>query len=214
MGPTVIRWYADRAVLVSVPPGVRPVDVGGRLESRVDCRVRVGLDTVLVESRRPDPGLLDRVRRALAAEGRAGEPAGGQPPPVLREMPATYSGEDLAAVAEAVGLTASELIERHRGTTWVVAMIGFAPGFGYLRPEDEDPLWSLVDRRPSPRERVPAGSIAVAAGMSAVYPHDMPGGWQLIGRTDVRLFDVGCSTGPSLLRAGDRVRFTASAGER
>jgi KipI family sensor histidine kinase inhibitor len=190
------------------------MDIAGVLASLVDCRVRVGLDTVLVESKRPDPSMLERTRSALAREGRAEEVAVESQLTQVLNIRARYGGEDLAAVSDAAGLTPSDLVELHYGTTWVVAMIGFAPGFGYLRPEDDNPLWSLIERRPSPRERVPAGSIAVAAGMSAVYPHDMPGGWQVIGHTDVRLFDAARSAGPSILRTGDRVRFTpAAAGE-
>jgi allophanate hydrolase subunit 1 len=87
-------------------------------------------------------------------------------------------------------------------------MMGFAAGFGYRVPEGPWLLdWSSVARRDRPRDRVPAGSVALAAGMSAVYPEEMPGGWQLLGHTSARLFDAANASSPSLLRPSDTVRF-------
>ncbi len=90
-------------------------------------------------------------------------------------------------------------------------MMGFAAGFGYLVPTGPSLLdWSAVARRDRPRDRVPAGSVALAAGMSAVYPEAMPGGWHLIGQTSVRMFDATDAGSPSLLHPGDLVRFIGS----
>jgi KipI family sensor histidine kinase inhibitor len=120
------------------------------------------------------------------------------------ELPARYDGPDLAAVADLLGLSVEALVARHVATRWVVAAVGFSPGFGYLRPDD--PSFAGVPRRSDPRPRVPAGSIAVAAGLGAVYPSASPGGWQLLGRTDAVLFDVD-RLPPARLAVGDVVRF-------
>jgi KipI family sensor histidine kinase inhibitor len=85
-----------------------------------------------------------------------------------------------------------------------VAALGFSPGFGYLTTTD--PLFAQVARRPDPRRRVPAGSVALAAGMCAVYPSPTPGGWQLIGSTKATLFDSEVRP-PNLLVVGDLVQF-------
>ncbi len=103
-----------------------------------------------------------------------------------------------------LGLPVVEVVRRHREAAWTVATVGFSPGFGYLTTED--PLFAGVGRRADPRPRVPRGSVALAAGMSAVYPSATPGGWQLIGSTTAALFDVHAER-PALLRVGDRVQF-------
>jgi len=103
------------------------------------------------------------------------------------EIPATFDGEDLPDVAERWGTTVAETVDRLTGTPLTVAFCGFAPGFAYLTAPD----WAVeVPRRATSRERVPAGSVALAAGFSGVYPRPSPGGWQLIGTTDAVLWDV------------------------
>jgi KipI family sensor histidine kinase inhibitor len=119
------------------------------------------------------------------------------------EIPVRYDGADLADVAELTGLAAREIVERHSRSGWTVAFCGFAPGFGYLVADTD---WPQVPRRGNPRTRVPAGSVALAAEFSGVYPRESPGGWQLIGRTDRAVFDLGRNP-PALLRPGVRVRF-------
>lgn len=120
----------------------------------------------------------------------------------LVEVPVTYDGEDLGDVGSLLGCDADEVVRRHTAQEWVVAFCGFAPGFGYLTaPGDWD-----MPRRSSPRTRVPAGSVALAGEFSGVYPRESPGGWQLIGRTELAVFDI--SRDPAaLLRPGNRVRF-------
>lgn len=98
-----------------------------------------------------------------------------------------YDGEDLAEVAELLGVSPAEVIARHQRARWQVAFSGFAPGFGYLA--GDDPLFD-VPRRSSPRTRVPVGSVALAGEFTGVYPRSSPGGWQLIGRTDAVLWDL------------------------
>ena len=136
----------------------------------------------------------------LASSDLADAHAGSRP---VVTIPVRYDGLDLSSVAEACGLSVAEVVARHSGIEYFVYMMGFAPGFAYLG--DLDPALR-VPRRASPRTRVPRGSVAVAGGQTAVYPHDTPGGWHLIGTTDVAMFDPGRDP-PSLLRSGDRVRF-------
>ncbi|NHC25132.1 allophanate hydrolase subunit 1 [Nocardioides sp. IC4_145] len=126
-------------------------------------------------------------------------------PPVgdLVEVPVTYDGEDLDAVAEAWGVTATEVVERHASLTFVAAFCGFAPGFAYLAGLPEE---LAVPRLDSPRPRVPAGSVALAGTWCGVYPTSSPGGWRIIGRTDVGLWDARREP-PALLPPGTRVVF-------
>jgi KipI family sensor histidine kinase inhibitor len=121
------------------------------------------------------------------------------------EIPVLYDGHDLHDVAALTGLTPEDVVTAHTDTLWTVAFGGFAPGFFYL--VDGDPRLH-VPRRPSPRTRVPAGSVGVAGGFSGVYPRESPGGWQLIGRTDQVMWDT-ARRPPALLAAGTRVRFVA-----
>ncbi len=120
------------------------------------------------------------------------------------EIPVRYTGEDLEAVAERLGLSRAELIERHTGSDYLAAFAGFAPGFVYLA--GGDPCFHGMPRRAAPRVRVPAGSVAVAGDFSAVYPSDSPGGWQLLGVTPLRMWDMDRAE-PALVRPGFRVRF-------
>lgn len=120
------------------------------------------------------------------------------------ELPIVYDGEDLPAVARAVGLTVDEVASRHAACTWTVAFTGFAPGFGYLVSND----WPYdVPRRATPRTRVPAGAVGLAGEFAGAYPRATPGGWQLIGTTSATLFDPDAAH-PALLVPGTRVRFT------
>jgi len=121
------------------------------------------------------------------------------------EIPVTYDGPDLETVAQLTGLGVEEVVARHTRSTYVVAFIGFAPGFAYLVGGDQR---LRVSRRAEPRERVPGGSVAIAGPYSGVYPRESPGGWQLIGRTEVSLFDVDRHP-PALLGAGNHVRFAS-----
>jgi KipI family sensor histidine kinase inhibitor len=124
----------------------------------------------------------------------------------LVRIPVVYDGPDLAEVADRSGLSAAEVIAAHTGPTWRVAFAGFAPGFAYLVGGDGR---LAVPRRESPRTRVPPGSVALAAGYSAVYPRASPGGWQLIGHTDSAMWDL-TRDPPALLRPGQRVQFSAA----
>lgn len=122
------------------------------------------------------------------------------------EIPVAYGGAhgpDLEDVARACGLTAADVVLRHVAVEYRVCFIGFLPGFPYLGPLD--PALRLP-RRSSPRRSVPPGSVAIAGEYAGIYPSPSPGGWHLLGRTDVTLFDPALDP-PARLAPGRRVRF-------
>jgi KipI family sensor histidine kinase inhibitor len=123
--------------------------------------------------------------------------------PALVTIDVVYDGDDLAEVAATVGCSIEDLIELHGRPEYVVAFCGFSPGFGYLTGLDDR---LVLPRRQRPRTSVPAGSVAVAAGYTAVYPASSPGGWHLLGRTDRVVWDVDRDP-PALLAPGTPVRF-------
>jgi len=123
--------------------------------------------------------------------------------PTHHRIPVRYNGVDLESVATATKLTAEQVIELHSARTYTVDLLGFVPGWAYL--SELDPRLQ-IPRRPQPRPRVAGGSVAIAATQTGVYPLDTPGGWHIIGNTDVVLFDPSRDP-PSLLKAGDTVRF-------
>lgn len=144
--------------------------------------------------------LRDRVRRLLS-ELRS-TPGGLTTGPPLT-VPVRYDGPDLEEVAARTGLTPAEVAARHAAPEYEVALLGFVPGFVYLSGLDPR---LVLPRRASPRTRVPAGSVAIAGAQTGIYPAATPGGWHLIGHTDVRLFDPERDP-PMTVRVGDRVRF-------
>jgi len=137
--------------------------------------------------------LVKAPRRAPTADGRT------------VEIPTHYDGPDLVETAERSALSVQELIALHSGREYRAFFLGFLPGFAYCGVLDPR---IVAPRLLRPRERVPAGSVAIADGQTSVYPFDSPGGWRLVGRTDVRMFDV-TRESPTLIRPGDRVRFVA-----
>lgn len=158
-----------------------------------------GARTILLsfDARVTEPSALAaRIRRIDLSERsvRAGETI---------EIPVTYDGEDLEDVARLLGWSVAELIRRHGAATYTVAFTGFAPGFAYMTADD--PALE-VPRRTSPRTRIPAGAVALGGKFSGIYPSDSPGGWQLIGRTTLKMWDTGRMP-PALLAPGNRVRF-------
>lgn len=135
---------------------------------------------------------------------RDAEPQPGARPDAGRiEVPVHYDGPDLAEVADLTGLSERELVDAHSAQEWTVAFCGFAPGFGYMVGSDER---LHVPRRANPRTKVPPGAVALAGGFSSVYPRESPGGWQLIGHTDVVAWDL-TRDPPALFSPGVRVRF-------
>ncbi|HEX6629013.1 MAG TPA: 5-oxoprolinase subunit PxpB [Gemmatimonadaceae bacterium] len=118
-------------------------------------------------------------------------------------IPVRYDGVDLESVAAATKLTAEQVIELHTARTYTVDLLGFVPGWAYLSELDQR---LQIARRPQPRPRVARGSVAIAATQTGIYPLDTPGGWHIIGNTNTALFDPSRDP-PSLLKAGDTVRF-------
>ena len=119
------------------------------------------------------------------------------------EIPTRYEGPDLAETAALSDLSTHELVKLHSGREYRAFFLGFLPGFAYCGTLDPRIVAPRLER---PRERVPAGSVAIADSQTSVYPLDSPGGWRLIGRTEMPLFDPAKET-PSLIVPGDRVRF-------
>lgn len=174
--------------------GVRDVVAGMRtLVVHVDP-LRCDLDRVVAVMEAPDADAVGAARTTAS----------------LIEIPVRYGGEigpDLDVVATASGLSRDDVWRRHASTEYVVCFLGFLPGFPYLGRLD--PALCLP-RRSTPRTRVPAGSVAIAGEYTGIYPWESPGGWHVIGRTDVTLFDASRPR-PTLLSPGDRVRFVPVA---
>jgi inhibitor of KinA len=154
----------------------------------------------------------DRTRPALGSRpGRLGSrpgPLGPGSTSVTHEIPVRYGGSDgpdLAAVASATGLSEEAVVRLHTAAVYRVFMLGFLPGFAYMAPIDSR---IALPRLGTPRARVPVGTVAIAGRQTGIYPMESPGGWHLIGRTDVRPMEPGRSD-PFLFKPGDHVRFTA-----
>ncbi|MGC9398758.1 MAG: 5-oxoprolinase subunit PxpB [Anaerolineae bacterium] len=203
------------------------VEFGNRVDARLTARVHA-LDALLTPDTLPgfietvptyrallvryDPCVCpaDEVEAALGAHLDAWaeiEPPEGR----LIEIPVRYGGDagpDLASVAQHAGLSPAEVIRLHTAPTYRVAMLGFAPGFAYLQGLDPR---IAAPRLETPRTCVPSGSVGIAGGQTGVYALDTPGGWRILGRTDLALFDP-AREAPFLLQAGDRVRFIAEDG--
>jgi KipI family sensor histidine kinase inhibitor len=203
----VIRALAagDAAVLLEPASGrpaalaaaIRAAELPGVLD------VIPGAATVLVTF---EPGALhpdELARQADRLSPDAPRPGGQQP---AIEIEVCYDGPDLPEVAAITGLTVPEVIERHQAGRYEVGWLGFSPGFGYLT--GLDPVLAVVARLDTPRLAVPAGSVAIAGGLSAVYPAASPGGWRIIGRAGARLWDAERDP-PALLAPGVPVRFRA-----
>ncbi|MGN6677399.1 MAG: 5-oxoprolinase/urea amidolyase family protein [Streptosporangiaceae bacterium] len=164
-----------------------------------------GACTVLVIA---EPGGWDPAELAsVIGQLPAGDSSAGDGTEI--QIPAVYDGPDLADVARLSGLSVGDVTEAHSRAAYTVGWLGFAPGFGYLT--GLDPMLAGVPRLPSPRVSVLAGSVAIAGGMSAVYPSASPGGWRLIGHTTTKMWDPGREP-PAVLAPGQRVRFIPQPG--
>jgi len=211
-----IRECGESMLLVELEPAIDPVVneraivLAARLRQRGARGVRdvaPGYCTIGVHF---DPLQTDlaALEHAIQAEFAAIETldAIADRPPI--EIPVQYggaAGPDLTAVAHFAGCSEDEVIARHTQRIYRVYMLGFVPGFSYMGRVDPS---IAAPRHRVPRERVPAGSVGIAGGQTGVYPVESPGGWQLIGHTTTVMFDAARSR-PSLLSAGDLVRFVA-----
>lgn len=213
----LIEPFGDGAVLVTLGRRVDP-DLAARaqeLAARLDelAVTRPGLRravpahaSVLVPF---DPLVVSledvfALARSTIARASAGAPATASSSTI--DIPVRYGGADgpdLDEVAERGGLRPADVVELHAGATYRVLFLGFAPGFAYLGGL---PPALELSRRTTPRERVPAGSVAIAGLQTAVYPRALPGGWHLIGRTETVLFDP-LADPPSRFQPGATVRF-------
>lgn len=202
----VLRIAGDAAVLIETPTAEQRerldeallADPPAGLVEQVP-----GLRTLLLAF--TSPAFLNDALPRLRALDVRNLPAAHPHPDHHVELLVRYDGPDLADVAQHLGLEVDEVIDRHTGQTWRVAFTGFTPGFGYLTSATNG---MAVPRLPTPRTRVPAGSVALADGFTGVYPRSSPGGWRLIGTTDARLWDTE-RTPPALLAPGTTVTFRA-----
>jgi inhibitor of KinA len=210
-----IDAMGESAVLVTLGTQIDPI-VGARaraLAGAVDADPRLGravpayasvlvpFDPVALSVSEATAIVGELVEAVDDAEPRAGPSAGG-----LVEVPVRYGGADgpdLDDVARAQGLRAEDVVAIHASVEYTAWFLGFAPGFAYLGPV---PASIVTPRLDVPRPRVPAGSVAIAGAQTAIYPTETPGGWRLIGRTDVRPWDA-TRDPPALILPGDRVRF-------
>lgn len=202
--------------MLSLPPGMdeatsgRAIAIAHGITRTLGGRLRdvvVGYHTVTVyfDPLAIDPEALKEDLAALAATTAEGSVIVG----AHLEVPVCYGGElgpDLEEVAEATSLSPDGVIALHTSREYRVFVIGFVPGFAYMGPLARE--LASIGRRPAPRTRVPAGSVAIAGGQTGIYPTETPGGWRIIGRTPIRPFDE-ARTPPVLFAAGDRVRFRA-----
>ena len=203
----------DAALVVELPSRIDPdisdaaLAVAAAVRRRCAASVLdvvVGYCTVTVyfDPLRVDPEALEGEIREIAGTA-SREKLSARP---LLDVPVCYGGDegpDLGSVAAAAGVTEEEAVAIHCATTDRVYVVGFMPGFAYMAPVD--PRLALP-RRASPRTRVPAGSVAIAAGQTGIYPLETPGGWHLIGRTPLKPYDPARAE-PFSFSPGDRVRF-------
>ncbi|SIS73067.1 5-oxoprolinase subunit PxpB [Alicyclobacillus vulcanalis] len=221
-GSVQLEWMGDQALLLRLPEHVA-IETGEALDRLLALREALirelgdaqGIDDVTLGYRSvavyadfdevsPEE-LLIRARRAIGRAGARGGPVGGK---AIVTLPVVYGGAygpDLDEVAERTGLLPEDVIRLHQEGSYRVAMIGFSPGFAYLIGLPER---LRVPRRKTPRSRVERGSVGIAGFQTGVYSFATPGGWQIIGRTPLGLFDVKRNP-PSLLAPGDEVRFRA-----
>jgi KipI family sensor histidine kinase inhibitor len=214
--------FGDSAVLLTLFDRVDPTPTA-RAQSIADAVDRVRAAQLAIGRRVPalasvlvpfDPLAIDTetvvgiVEAAVRVSGQADSDAayGSGPAREPIEIAVRYGGQDgpdLDAVASLHGLRPRDVVELHAGAIYDVLFLGFAPGFAYLGGL---PPAVATPRRATPRARVPAGSVGIGGEHTGIYPLAMPGGWQLIGRAEARLWDV-TRPSPALLGPGDRVRF-------
>ena len=211
-----IHPYGDSALLVNFEQRIAP-EINARvldLDEAIDsaglpgiafripayCSLTVGYDPMVVP--------FETLREQIAALARSVATAGEQRPSRKLKIPACYEEPyalDIEDVSRQTGLSRQEIIDLHTGTKFRVYMLGFLPGFAYMGRLQEVLACS---RKATPRVRVPAQSVGLAGFQTGIYPSEAPGGWQIIGRTPLRVFD-GAKEDPFFFRPGDEVAFEA-----
>lgn len=197
---------AFSAAVMALDERLRAAPFEGLVETMPSFRsLLVRYEPLTLAGEDVEAALLDILRGGGA---KAAEQAHGR----LWRFPVAYGGEDgpdLAEVAQRTGLSETEVVRRHSEVEHRVYMLGFLPGAPFLGGVPEE---LNLPRRPEPRLEVPARSVAIAVGLSVIYPVVSPGGWSLLGRTPVRLFDPAAAE-PALLSPGDRLRFEPVSAE-
>ncbi|MDQ6877801.1 MAG: 5-oxoprolinase subunit PxpB [Candidatus Dormibacteraeota bacterium] len=179
----------------------RAIALAAALKKRRDVRQAIaGYASVTVHFD-PDQATHDSLASAIKRLAAKRPPM--LEPGRLHRIPVTYDGPDMQAASAQLALSAEKIVELHTQPIYRVFLVGFVPGWAYLGPLPEE---LVLPRRPVPRTQVPAGSVAIAGRQTGIYPLSTPGGWHLIGHTNVKLF-LPDSDPPCLFRAGDRVKF-------
>lgn len=197
--------YGEHAVLCECADLAEALGLRSRIDDRLLpqlTEIVPGARTLLLRLSEPLTTAQRHLLLGLTAEPE--QPAAQEP----ISIQVAYDGADLEVVAGQTGLSPEAVVAAHTGQTWTVGFCGFAPGFAYLVGENDQ---LRVSRRTSPRTTVPAGAVGLADRWSGIYPREGPGGWQLIGRTEAVLWDLG-QTPPALLQPGGQVRFVAQGG--
>ncbi len=195
---------AELGTRVDTALNTRAIALAAALKKRRDVRQAIaGYASVTVHF---DPDQTTHAALTTAIRRLASKRPPMSEPGRLHRIPVVYDGPDMEAVVAVLGLPAATIVEIHTRPIYRVFLVGFVPGWGYLGPLPEE---LELPRREVPRTKVPAGSVAIAARQTGIYPLATPGGWHLIGRTSVKLF-LPDSDPPCLFRAGDRVKFFAA----
>ncbi len=213
-----IRWTSERSVLAQMPESINDPQVPNHLAAWIrsaqmhSIRAVVPSSSgVLIVFEAPHHKIEDlwedvvMLLVSFGSEGNPGVTAKSSPARDIR-IPVCYDQQlapDLYDVAKQLQCSPEHVIEMHLAASYRVSAIGFTPGFGYLKSLHRS---LRIPRKETPRIRVPAGSVAIAEDMTAVYPFECAGGWRLIGRTPMVLFNPSMND-PSMLRVGDSVRF-------
>ena len=208
-----IAVAGDRALLVTLGRSIDPTLLGEvlALDRALQHRRPRGLISTLPAYAsllcRYDPDVTNAPRLEASIRQLEGRVGGSVPSGSVVDVPTRYDGPDLADVALKTDLTPAGVIDAHAGRQYLVYCVGFAPGFTYCGALP-DPL--VLPRLPSPRLRVPAGSIGIAGRQTGIYAVESPGGWNLIGRTALHLFDPAADP-PARFKPGDRLRFVPAS---
>lgn len=203
LGDTAL--LAELSTRLETAINTRAIALAAALKKRRDVRQAIaGYASVTVHF---DPDQATHESLAAAIKRLAAKRPPMEEPGRLHRIPVNYDGPDIADVSERLNLSRHDVIAIHTRPIYRVFLVGFVPGWAYLGPLPEE---LALPRRDLPRTQVPTGSVAIAGRQTGIYPLPTPGGWHLIGRTNVKLF-LPDSDPPCLFRAGDRVKFFSTS---